>query len=560
MKGTRRDHGLKVAGEGEGLVGHAGALLLRKLADQAGLTGSLGSALARAGSSRWWTRGLALVSMAVAITLGATSMKRHRLAGSPRPGAGYRAQRHHGPADAGTGRSGHPGQDRDSAGQSPGARLEADRGDPGRVPLAGHRPGRHLDHRALRQGRGSSHLQEGYGFHPLGAWLANTAESLAMLLRPGNAGSNTFADHLAVLTAAIRQIPARMRSRLLVRVDGAGASHELITHSLSLSTARRTVLFTCGWMITPADEDAIRKLPASAWQAGLDQDGTVQEDKHVAELTHLLSRAAGWPAGLRWIVRRTKPSRRQAKNLTTFEKATGWRYSIIVTNIPGAGIPGVPGSHHPPFIDITHREHAVVEDGVRAGKAMGLRNLPSKTWQVNCGLPAVDAARPAGAPRPPAHTEDQLHLALERRLPGLLAAAVRPARTRLTSHPPPRPREGARPGAVGAGAAPSTSGGTATRRGTTSQTPRPKTGTTRSVTSLNPPPESSRLTRRSGPGLERALALRRGRYTIVGQIRNSLRPKDAREEVADNQVRAQPGPHPGRPDLRLPEAAAGRLF
>ena len=53
----------------------------------------------------------------------------------------------------------------------------------------------------------------GYGFHPLGAWCANTAESLAMLLRPGNAGSNTFADHLAVLTAAIRQIPARMRSQ-----------------------------------------------------------------------------------------------------------------------------------------------------------------------------------------------------------------------------------------------------------------------------------------------------------------------------------------------------------
>ena len=166
-------------------------------------------------------------------------------------------------------------------------------------------------------------FKKGYGFHPLGAWLANTAESLAMLLRPGNAGSNTFADHLAVLTAAIGQIPARMRSRLLVRVNGAGASHELITHLLSLSTARRTVLFTCGWMITPADENAIKKLPTSAWQSGLDQDGTVQEDKHVAELTHLMSRSAGWPAGLRWIVRRTKPSRRQAKNLTAFEKATG---------------------------------------------------------------------------------------------------------------------------------------------------------------------------------------------------------------------------------------------
>ena len=42
-----------------------------------------------------------------------------------------------------------------------------------------------------------------------------------MLLRPDNAGSNTFADHLTVLTAALRQVPSRMRMRLLVRVDGA---------------------------------------------------------------------------------------------------------------------------------------------------------------------------------------------------------------------------------------------------------------------------------------------------------------------------------------------------
>ena len=205
----------------------------------------------------------------------------------------------------------------------------------------------------------------GYGFHPLGAWLANTAESLAMLLRPGNAGSNTFTDHAAVLTAALRQIPARMRSKLLIRVDGAGASHELISHLLSLSSRRRTVLFTSGWMITGA-EQAIALLPAAAWQAAVDQDGAVQEDKHVAEITHLLSRAAGWPAGLRWIVRRTKPSCRQSRNLTAFERATGWRYSIIVTNIPAAGgIPGVPGSHHPQFTDVLHRQHDG-SDAVRA--------------------------------------------------------------------------------------------------------------------------------------------------------------------------------------------------
>src|SRR6202035_4465584 len=94
-----------------------------------------------------------------------------------------------------------------------------------------------------------------------------------------------------------------MRSRLLVRVDGAGASHELIDHLLSLSSRCRTVLFTCGWAITGADEQAIGLPPATGWQAAVDQDGAVQHDKHVAEITDLLSRAAAWPA-------RPKASRR----------------------------------------------------------------------------------------------------------------------------------------------------------------------------------------------------------------------------------------------------------
>jgi hypothetical protein len=67
--------------------------------------------------------------------------------------------------------------------------------------------------------------RRGFGFHPLAAWLANTLECLAMLLRPGNAGSNTVSDHLEVLATAIAQVPARFRPKLLARVDGAGASH-----------------------------------------------------------------------------------------------------------------------------------------------------------------------------------------------------------------------------------------------------------------------------------------------------------------------------------------------
>jgi hypothetical protein len=42
----------------------------------------------------------------------------------------------------------------------------------------------------------------------------------------------------------------------MVRVDEAGASHNLVNHLLALSSQRKTVLFTCGWMITAADEDA----------------------------------------------------------------------------------------------------------------------------------------------------------------------------------------------------------------------------------------------------------------------------------------------------------------
>ena len=79
-----------------------------------------------------------------------------------------------------------------------------------------------------------------------------------------------------------------------------------MNHLLSLSSARKSVLFTCGWMITAADEDAIRQVPAGAWQPGTAQDGTAEDDKNVAEITGLMTRAGNWPGGLRWIARRVK--------------------------------------------------------------------------------------------------------------------------------------------------------------------------------------------------------------------------------------------------------------
>lgn len=226
-------------------------------------------------------------------------------------------------------------------------------------------------------------FKKGYGFHPLGAWCANTTESLAMLLRPGNAGSNTISDHIRVLADAIAQIPATYRRKILVRVDGAGATHEFLEHLHQMNSVLRTVRFTVGWTITEVDEAAIAALPATGWADSVHQDGEASNTAAVAEVTGLDTRAAQWLPGLRLIVRRTRPAGRHQAKLTALERATGWRYAIVATNI--ARIRGIDGSHHPQWIDALHRSHATVEDRVRTNKAMGLRNLPSQSWTVNRG-------------------------------------------------------------------------------------------------------------------------------------------------------------------------------
>ncbi|WP_243704728.1 hypothetical protein [Micromonospora sp. KC723] len=141
--------------------------------------------------------------------------------------------------------------------------------------------------------------------------------------------------------------------------------------------------FTVGWTITAIDETAIAGLPEHAWTDGLRQDGTATDTAQVAELTGLNQRTGNWMTGLRLIVRRTRPSARHAKQLTALERATGWRYQIVATNITRGH--GVAGSHQPQWLDALHRAHAGVEDQVRHGKAMGLRNLPSQAWTVNRG-------------------------------------------------------------------------------------------------------------------------------------------------------------------------------
>src|SRR4029434_4020128 len=113
------------------------------------------------------------------------------------------------------------------------------------------------------------------------------------------AGSNAVADHIRVLAEAFEQIPVRYRRKILVRVDGAGATHELLEDLHQMNTVWRTVRFTVGWTITDTDEAAIAALPTDAWTTALDQGGEVTEDAGVAELTGLDARARKWTSGFR---------------------------------------------------------------------------------------------------------------------------------------------------------------------------------------------------------------------------------------------------------------------
>ena len=396
MQDNGWDHALTVTAEGHGLVGHAGGILLRKLADQCGLTAELNAALTQRGTSPQLSRGTVLTSTAVAIAMGATAMADIGVLDQLAPVLGAA------PSDSTVRRTlimadgrtlTRIAQARARTRRHVWAQIEKTAGLPwlevaGKT-LAGwvflDMDGTLITAYSDKEGAAPT-WKKGYGFHPLAAWCANTRECLDMLLRPGNAGSNTFADHQEVLDRALQQVPARFRRQILVRIDGAGASHKLVEHLLTLTSMRKTLLFTCGWTILDTDEAAIAALPEAAWQPGLLQDGGLEDDKDVAEITHLMSRAGIWPEGLRFIARRVRPSRRHKRNMTAFEKKTGWKYSITCTNIGHAGMDGVPGSQHPQFIDVLQRDHATVEtDGVRTAKAMGLRNLPSKTWNVNKG-------------------------------------------------------------------------------------------------------------------------------------------------------------------------------
>ena len=210
----------------------------------------------------------------------------------------------------------------------------------------------------------------GFGYHPLGAWLDNTNEALAALLRPGNAGSNTAADHLTVVDAALAQLPDRWRDTpILVRADGAGYSHALIS-----ALSQQGLEFSVGYPVTDAVRAAISKMPAWAWQVACNADGDLREHADVIEITDVLdlSRWASTCPQMRVIVRRELPH--PGATLDAFEIRDGYRYQAFTTNTRRGQLA---------FLEARHRAHARVEDRIRTGKDTGLDHLPSRHQNIN---------------------------------------------------------------------------------------------------------------------------------------------------------------------------------
>ena len=219
-----------------------------------------------------------------------------------------------------------------------------------------------------------------FGYHPIAVWCDNTHELLAARLRPGNAGSNTATDHTDVLTAAIAQVPAAHRRRLLVRADGAGASHELLDWLTGLNTAAvhgkrgRSVEYSVGFAVTETVRDAIGLVPTRAWVPAIDADGDPRVHADVAEITALLpdTLREKWPTAMRVIVRREHPH--PGAQLSVFEERDGWRYQAFATNTTTGQVA---------FLEARHRAHARVEDRIRVAKDTGLGRFPSREYGIN---------------------------------------------------------------------------------------------------------------------------------------------------------------------------------
>ena len=217
-------------------------------------------------------------------------------------------------------------------------------------------------------------FKRGYGFHPLCAFVDHgsegTGEPLSVLLRAGNAGSNTAADHISVIKKALAQLPGhkpgtRAGRKVLIRTDGAGCTHDVLAYLTS-----QRLSYSVGFTLPADTADLLTLIPQAVWTPAYDAHDKIRAGAWIAELTGLLN-LTGWPAGIRVIVRKERPHPGAQLRITDVD---GHRVTAFATNTTSGQLPD---------LELRHRRRARCEDRIRNAKDTGLRALPLHDFTQN---------------------------------------------------------------------------------------------------------------------------------------------------------------------------------
>ena len=471
MKRTSWSTGMSVTGDGGAVIAHAGSIGLRMLAENTGLTGALSTAMARRSFiPSVHDRGQVLTDVAVMLADGGEAISdidvlRHQgqvlgpVASAPTV---WRAldevtdarRRKIQAARARVRR--HVWAQLTAAGGVPASKVAGtDLGSTVVLDVDATIVVTHSEKELA-----SPTFKRTFGYHPIGVWCDNTGEFLAAALRTGRAGSNTAVDHIQVLGEAITQIPMPYRRNLLIRCDGAGASHQLLDWLHAQGQVRgRTLHYSVGFTIGEKVRAAITELPAGLWSPALTAEGEVREGGDVAELTGLLD-LTSWPAGMREILRRERPH--PGAQLSLFEVHDGWRYQAFAhkhherhSAVPGGPASGACPGRGPdpsrqgfwagtfPVSRVRHQPDLACTDDDRrrsGGLAQDARPRRRPRQSRTKGTQVSAAARPGKtrSRRPTATTASTQDLALGRAPGGRVRPDRRDPTTALT---PPRPHQ-----------------------------------------------------------------------------------------------------------------------
>lgn len=234
----------------------------------------------------------------------------------------------------------------------------------------------------------ASRWMKGYGFHPLAVFADHgpdgPGEPLTVLLRKGNAGFNTAADHITVLRQVLRQLPTdrpgtRPGRRVLIRADAAGCTHEFLEWVVG-----QQLSYSVGFILPTAFADQLVKISVSAWTAAYDSDGSVCNGAWDAEATGLLD-LSSCPKGVRVIVRKERPHPGAQLHLTDVDG-----HRIRPTPPPAGPAPNCPtwnhstaAGHGPKTGSVARRTpgHATCPCTTSTRTASG---SPSAPWPATC--------------------------------------------------------------------------------------------------------------------------------------------------------------------------------